>query len=211
MSVWAGFVELLQAGLFYVTQVSGGSLAVGIIMFSLAVRLALYPLTYRLARQSYAHSRRLAAVRPELDRLRERYANDAARLARETVAAYRRRGLSLVDKKTLLGGLVQLPVVVGMYSVIRRALDLGNAGRFLWIANIARPDVLLAASVSLLTLTVVMLSPQLAQQGNRWLVLIPAVMTFLVMLKVSAGLGLYWAASSAVGGIQAVMVRRSSR
>ncbi|KPJ90590.1 MAG: hypothetical protein AMS18_10475 [Gemmatimonas sp. SG8_17] len=211
MTAWAGLIELLQAGLFCATQVFGGSLAVGIIVFSLAVRLALYPLTYFLARQGYAHSLQLAAARPEIDRLRQRYADDPVALARETVATYRRRGLSLVDKRTLLGGLVQLPVVVGMYSVIRRALELGNAGRFLWVANIARPDALMALAVSLLTLAVVMLSPSVVQQNGRWLALIPAAMTFLVMLKLSAGLGLYWAASSTVAGLQAVMVRRSNR
>ncbi len=46
MGIWATFIELLQAGLFFLTQVSGGSLAVGIIALSLTVRLALFPLTY---------------------------------------------------------------------------------------------------------------------------------------------------------------------
>jgi YidC/Oxa1 family membrane protein insertase len=211
MAVWTGFIELLRLGLFYGTQVSGGSLAGGIIVLSLAVRLALYPLTYSLARRGHTRAVRLAEAKPELERLRTRHRNDPARLAQETMALYRRRGLSLVDKNTLLGGLVQLPVVMGMFSVIRRALDASNGARFLWIGNIARPDALLAAAVSLSTFAVLWLSPQVTQHGARWIALISVIMTFGVMLKLNAGVGLYWAASSAVAGVQAVMVRRSDR
>ena len=59
MGIWAGFIELLQAGLFFLTHVSGGNLAVGIVALTLTLRLALFPLTYSLARRSHARSLRL--------------------------------------------------------------------------------------------------------------------------------------------------------
>ena len=211
MGIWAIFIELLQAGLFFLTQVSGGSLAVGIIALSLTVRLALFPLTYSLARRSHQRSLRLAKAQPELKRLQKRYEKDPARLARETMAAYRRHGVNIADGRSLLGGIVQLPVVMGMYTVVRRVLDAGAGGRFLWISNISRPDPILAVFVSLLTFTAVMLGPQMTQQGGRLLIVLPAAVTLLVMIKFSAGLGLYWGASSAIAAIQAVMVRRVTR
>ena len=211
MGIWAGFIELLQAGLFLLTHVSGGSLAVGIITLSLTVRLALFPLTYSLARRAYTRSQQLAKAKPELDRLRKRHGQDPARVARETLAVYRRHGVSMADGKGILGGLVQLPVVMGMYTVVRRVLDAGAGGRFLWISNISRPDPILAVFVSLLTFTALMLGPQMTQQGGRLLIVLPAAVTLLVMLKFSAGLGLYWGASSAVAAVQAVMVRRVTR
>jgi len=211
MGIWAGFIELLQAGLFFLTHVSGGNLAVGIVALTLMLRLALFPLTYILARRFHARSLRLAKAQPELTRLRKRHERDPARLARETMAAYRRHGVNFADGRGLLGGLVQFPVVAGMYTVVRRALDAGAGGRFLWISNISRPDPILAASVSLLTFTAVLLGPQMTQQGGRLLIVLPAAVTLLVMLKFSAGLGLYWGASSAVATIQAVMVRRATR
>jgi YidC/Oxa1 family membrane protein insertase len=210
MGIWAGFIELLQAGLFFLTHVSGGSLAFGIIALSLTVRLALFPLTYRLACRARARSLRLAKAEPELKRLRKRYEKDPARLFQETMAVHRRHGVSMADGRSMLGGLVQLPVVMGMYTVVRRALDAAAGGRFLWISNIARPDPILAVFVSLLTLTAVMLGPQITQQGGRWIMVLPAVATLFVMLKFSAGLGLYWGASSAVAVVQAAMVRRKT-
>lgn len=210
MGIWATFIELLQAGLFFLTQVSGGSLAVGIIALSLTVRLALFPLTYRLACRARARSLRLAKAEPELKRLRKRYEKDPARLFQETMAVQRRHGVSMADGKSMLGGLVQIPVVMGMYTVVRRALEATAGGRFLWISNISRPDPILAVFVSLITLTAVMLGPQLTQQGGRWLMVLPAVATLFVMLKFSAGLGLYWGASSAVAVVQAALVRRKT-
>lgn len=47
-------------------------------------------------------------------------------------------------------------------------------------------------------------------QGRTFLVLFPAVMMFLVLLRLSAGIGLYWAASNAVGLIQAAIIRREA-
>jgi YidC/Oxa1 family membrane protein insertase len=210
MGIWAGFIELLQAGLFLLTHLSGGSLAVGIIALSLTVRIALFPLTYRLARRSYARSLRLAKVQPELKRLQKRHEDDPARLARETMAAYRRHGVSIADGKGVLGGLVQLPVVMGMFTVVRRVLEGSAGGRFLWIANISRPDPLLAVFVALLTATGLMLGPQLTQHGGRWLVVLPAALTLVFMLKFSAGLGLYWGASSVVAVVQGALVRRAA-
>jgi YidC/Oxa1 family membrane protein insertase len=210
MAIWVGFIELLQTGLFVLTQVGGGNLAVGIIGLSLVSRLALFPLTYGLARRSQARSQRLAAAQPELERLRKRYEKDPARLARETMAAYRRHGVGIADGKGLLGGLVQLPIVAGMYTVVRRALESGAGGRFLWISNISRPDPLLAALVALLTATVMMLGPQVSQVGGRLMLLLPAAVMFLVLLKFSAGLGLYWGTSTAVGVVQALLVRRAT-
>ena len=207
MGIWASFIELLQAGLFFFTHLSGGSLALGILGLSLTVRLALFPLTLKLARRSYARSLRLAKMQPELKRLRKRYEKKPERLMQETMALHKRHGLGLADGQALLGGLAQLPFVAGMYTVVRRALEAGVGGRFLWISNIARPDPVLAVFVALLTPTSLMLGPQIAQQGGRWLLVLPAAITLIVMLKFSAGLGLYWGASSAVATVQAILVR----
>jgi membrane protein insertase Oxa1/YidC/SpoIIIJ len=39
--------------------------------------------------------------------------------------------------------------------------------------------------------------------------LLPALVTMVVLWKMSAGVGLYWGLSSAVGAAQSVMTRRS--
>lgn len=206
MGMWSAFVELLQAVLGTATQVFGGNLAAGIIAASLTLRLALLPLTYRMARASQRRAALLRELQPELQRLQARYRKDPTRLMTEQQALFRRHGLSLVDGRSLLGGLVQTPIVLGMYTAVRHAIAGTAGGRFLWIQNITRPDPLLAVLVASLTYAMMQLSPQLHQQGSQWLVLVPAVITFVFLLKLSAGFGLYWGASTLVGTAQNLML-----
>ena len=66
MTIWAGFVDALEALLFILTQAFGGNLAWAIVAFSLSVRVALLPLTYRIAREAQSEWRKAArtAARP---------------------------------------------------------------------------------------------------------------------------------------------------
>lgn len=208
MDPWALFLDLLQAGLFAAMQACGGNLAGGIIMMSLAVRLTLLPLTYAIARRALRRAAVLRELQPELTRLRHRYQADPSRLAAEHARLLRQHGLSLVDGRSMLGAFLQLPFVGGMYSVVRGALASGNGGRFLWIQNIARPDAMLGFMVAALTYVVALLSPHLQQQSSRVWMVVPAVLTFAVLLRLSAGLGLYWGASSAIAVVEALLLRR---
>jgi membrane protein insertase Oxa1/YidC/SpoIIIJ len=114
----------------------------------------------------------------------------------------------MVDARGLLCTLVQAPVVIGMYSAVRRAMRAATGGRFLWIPNITRPDVVLATLVAALTGVAMALAPHARAQPTRLLLLMPAALTFLVLMKMSAAYGLYWGASSVVSTVQALLLRR---
>jgi YidC/Oxa1 family membrane protein insertase len=209
MAIWTLFVEFLQSVLFTATQVCGGNLAVGIIVAGLALRVALFPLTYRMARESRRRALLMSKLQPEIVRLRKRHKDGPGALMTAQTALFNRHGLKLFDGRSLLGGLVQTPFALGMYTVVRRALSVANPGRFLWIPNIGRPDVLLAVGVSLLTYAAVSLGAHVGPHASRALLVIPALITLLALFKFSAGLGLYWGASSAVGVVQGIMLRRA--
>lgn len=209
MGMWSAFVDLLQAVLGTATQVFGGNLAAGIIAVSLTLRVALLPLTYPMARATQRRSALLKQIEPELKLLRERFSKDPSRLMAEHSAVFRRHGLSVVDGRSLLGGLVQTPIVLGMYSAVRHALAAAAGGRFLWIQNITRPDALLALLVATMTFTMMQLSPQLQTGSSRLVVVLPTILTFMILLKLGAGFGLYWGASTLVGTVQNLMLRRA--
>jgi len=209
MAIWTLFVEFLQSVLFTATQVCGGNLGVGIIAAGLALRLALFPLTYRMARESRRRALLMSELQPEIVRLRKRHKDDPAALMTAQTALFNRHGLKLFDGRSLLGGVAQMPLMLGMYTVVRRALSVANPGRFLWIPNIGRPDVLLAVGVSLLTYAAVSLGAHVGPHASRAMLVLPALFTLLALFKFSAGLGLYWGASSAVGVVQGIMLRRA--
>jgi len=209
MAIWTLLVELLQSVLYTATQAFGGNLGVGIIAAGLALRLALFPLTYRMARESRQRALLLSKLQPEIARLRKRHKENPGALVTAQAELFRRRGVKLFDGRSLLGGVVQMPFALGMYTVVRRALSVANPGRFLWIPNIGRPDVMLAVGVSLLTYAMVSLGAHVGPQASRAMLVIPALVTLVALLKFSAGLGLYWGASSAVGVAQGILLRRA--
>src|SRR2546430_4564966 len=87
-----GLADLFRAAIFAAAHVFAGSLGAGIVAVSLGVRLALLPLTIRLARRALAQQAILARLQPELQRLQARYGNDPAARWRRTQALYRRGG-----------------------------------------------------------------------------------------------------------------------
>jgi len=118
------------------------------------------------------------------------------------------RKTSLVFAAGCLGGLVQLPIFVALYSAVRRCAIVG--GRFLWMKDIAKPDVILALIVAAITYRSLLLATPSSTQGRPIVVLIPVIMTLIFLFKMSAGIALYCGVSAGVSLLQTFLVRRSA-
>ena len=120
----------------FITVITGlysifNSAVVAIIVFTILVRLLMYPLNAQQMRSSKA----MQALQPELKKIQEKYKNDREKLSQEQMRLYREAGVNP------LGGclplLIQFPIWIGLYQAINFALaatplqliDLG--GRFL--------------------------------------------------------------------------------
>lgn len=209
MALWSGFVDLLQLCIFGLTHLYGGHLGPAILTFALLARLTLLPLTLRLALRSRAQARAMKRLRPALDALRERWKEDPARLGQETLALYERKQVSPLDPVLLKGSLVQAPLFLGLFKAIRGVLS-GAVGRqpFLWIGNLASPDLFLAmGAAGVVGLGVAVGAPEHAA-GGRALLLVAFLGTFFMLTRLSAGFGLYVGASGIVSLLQGLMVRR---
>lgn len=203
-SLFGQAVGLVRALLELLAAATGGSVGWAVVLVSLALRLALLPLTVRMARRAERQRRLLASLEPQLDRLKRRYEKDPARLGAETLALYRAHGVRPVDGVSIGALLVQLPLVSALYSAIARGLGAGQ--RFLWIADLARPDTVLVAATGVLTFVASRLGPP--EAARPALALFAAGLTVALLWRLSAALGLYWAASTAVGAVQALWLRR---
>ena len=204
-----GLADLFRAAIFAAAHVFAGSLGAGIVAVSLGVRLALLPLTIRLARRALAQQAILARLQPELQRLQARYGNDPAARWQRTQALYRREGLRLFDPVAVLGGLVQLPVLAGVYAAVRQGL--GAASSFLWISNLLRSDVWLALAVALLSALVAYVgrAGRAGQaSGSTTAVWLSAGFVLLAAWRASAALVLSWGAGSLGTLVQGFLLRR---
>jgi YidC/Oxa1 family membrane protein insertase len=98
----------------FLTPVLGGAAVVAaIVLFTVAARLILMPLSLRGLRGQAAAAR----LAPQLQDLRKRYAKQPERLQREMTALYKREGTSMFAGLTPL--LLQWPLLSVMYLLFR--------------------------------------------------------------------------------------------
>ena len=105
-----------------------------IILFTLAVRLATFPLNMQQIKSSKA----MQELQPKMKELQEKYKNDREKLAQEQMAMYKEHGVNP------LGGclpmLVQMPIWFGLYQALIQLSTEGllNQG-FFWLPSLAGP------------------------------------------------------------------------
>lgn len=186
--MWTELVELVRATILAGATLLGGSLGASIIVVSTLARLAFLPMALRSARFARVQQERLAQLKPELERLKKRYAGDPRRLMEETHALHRKHGIRLVTGSALLSLAVQLPLLGALFSAVRTGL--GGGVRFGWLRDLARGDavltVLVCAAAGLATLT----AP--VTPGT------PVAPRAMAVVVVAGTLVFLWSASSAV-------------
>ena len=197
--------NILVAVLTHLVQWFGGSLGWAVLTLSLGIRLALLPLTIRISRRMMRNQQIARTLQPELDEIKKRFEKKPELIFGEMQKVYKKHGFSPFDLPAMLGSFVQLPVFAFMYRAIRDAATSGGA--FLWIRNLASPDAWLTLAVLALTGAAAYFMPNLSESAKTTLILIQIAVTFFIVWKLAAGLGLYWVASSSVGLFQNLWLR----
>jgi YidC/Oxa1 family membrane protein insertase len=204
---WNNLVGGLATLLCMLSQLYGGNLGMAILTVSVIVRLALLPLTLRMARHAHAQQKLLFKLKDEIARLRKKHKADPQRLASETAELYRKHGVRPLGKGNLTGSLVQFVVGAGLYSAIRR--NLCSGGRFLWIRNLSQPDAFLVLLTGAITFVASAIGQHMPEQNRMLTNVIPAIMTVVLAWRLSSAVVLYWAASAATNGLQGLILRRA--
>jgi YidC/Oxa1 family membrane protein insertase len=203
---WSLIVGGVRALVFAAAHLCGNSVGSGILAVSVAVRLALLPLTLRTARHARAHQARIEVLKPELERLQRVHGTDRAGLAEATLQLYRRHGIGMLPRGTVVSTLIQLPIGAALYQAFAKGL--GPRLGFLWIGDLARPDVVLAGAAASLAGLAAGLG---TTSSNRSAVAVSATITFFIAWRLSASVALYWIASSGVGAVEALLLRRGPK
>jgi YidC/Oxa1 family membrane protein insertase len=197
--------DTIIALLASLTHSLSGSLGCAIIVLSLGIRVALLPLTIKLARRARRNQEIMRILQPEIEQLKKRFERKPERLFQEMRQLYQKHDCNPFDLPTLVGSFIQLPVFGILYSSIRSSL--GSSSAFLWIKSLASPDFLLTLVILSLTGVSAYLMPSASAQMRSTLIVVQIIVTFFIVWKLAAGLGLYWASSSLVGLFQTVWLR----
>ena len=104
-----------------------------ILMLTLLVKLILYPLTYRMI---YSQSK-MTALKPEIDRLKERHGDDQQKVQMETMKMYREFGVNPLG--ACFPMLLQLPIWFALYRFFPASIEFRQA-KFLWADDLSSYD-----------------------------------------------------------------------
>lgn len=212
MPGWDLLVDALRQLIFALAHQMDGSLGASIAIVGAVARVLLLPLTVRAALAARDHQARVLQLKPKLDALRTRYAAKPGELAAQTAALYRENDITMLPNGTFITALVQIPLGAAIYQAVRTGLTAGT--RFLWVSDLTRPDWALTALTGVLAALGVGLTGATQPAGTTAgistyaMAVVSGLLTIVFAVKLASGIGIYWAASSAVGVLQPVIVRR---
>lgn len=217
--------------LLFLYRILGGNVVLSIVVFTVLVRLAIYPLTLKQQRSTKA----MQELQPELKKLQEKHKNDRERLAQAQWELYRQHGVNpMAGCLTLI---IQLPIMLALYRAIIATLaatplellqiseriwvpelssEIPLRNQFLWL-NLGQPDPFYILPILVVVTTWLqqkLLMPDTSSSGSgdkaadqaanmsRQMMMIMPIMFGIFALSFASGLSIYFIASNLIGIVQ---------
>jgi len=116
--MWDSFISLMINILLYIYAFVGQNFGVAIILFTILIRLVLYPLNAQQVKQTKAMQD--MQENKKWKAIQKKYKDDREKLAQEQMALYKELGVNPFG--SCLPTLIQFPIIIGLYQAIIRAL-----------------------------------------------------------------------------------------
>ncbi len=107
-----------------------------IVLFSIIIKVLLHPLT----RTSMRSMRKLQALQPMMNEIREKYKGDTEKMGQAQMNLYKEYGIN--PASGCLPLLLQMPILFALYQVFRATIGLRQAGFVWWIRDLSIPDTI---------------------------------------------------------------------
>lgn len=204
------YQPFLNALVFIYNTIGFRDLGVSILLLTILVRFALYPLFQKILRQQKV----MQTMQPEIKKVQKEFANDRVKQAEALMALYAKYEISPAGPFVLL--LVQIPILIGLYQVF---INIFKPGEMDYLYSfVARPQMLNEIAFGLLdlknTYMMLVLLAALAQfwQGRQtmtagnsqpaFLVWIGPLFTLLILSRLPSAIALYWIATTLFSVVQ---------
>ena len=129
------FAKLLLSGMNLLHDMTGLGYGWVIVLITILIRLAFWPLTAKSTRSM----KKMQALGPEIAALKEKYKDDMQKFGEKQMELWKKNGVNPMSGCFPM--LVQMPVFMGFFTMIRSAIELRGAS-FLWAADLSKPDTL---------------------------------------------------------------------
>lgn len=204
-NIFSPIVQVLGAVLLYFHQQLSLPWWLAIVLLTVVVRTLLFPLTVRQVRSMRA----MQELRPELDKIRNKYKDNRQKQQEEQMKLFQER------KVNPLGGclpiLLQMPIIIGIFYAVREfgGDPLRNippeypsfrTGGLFWFQDLSVYDpYLILPILSAVTMLASMeITNKSMEPQQRWLMRLMPIGITVFLWRFPAGLFVYWITSNIV-------------
>ena len=114
-----------------------------LLFFSVFIKILVYPLT----KKSYVSTKKMQAIQPLLNDLREKHKNDQRKFAQAQMALFKEHGVNPLSGCVPI--LLQMPLLFALFTVFRSSIELRGAPFMLWISDLSRPDAVFDLGINI--------------------------------------------------------------
>jgi len=172
-----------------------------IVVLTILVRLALYPLNSA----SFKQMKAMQEIKPEMDSIKEKI-KDKQQQQAAMMELYKKKGVNP------LGGclpvVLQMPIFIGLYAALYLSVELRHANFAGWITDLSAPEkLMITESFGIPVLVILFVISMILQQWStptamdpaqkKMMYIMPVVMGFMFS-SFPAGLTLYWLTSNLI-------------
>ena len=187
-----------------------GNYGLSLIIFTVAIKLAMYPLYSKQIKSTVGMSK----MQPKVQEIQQKYKNDQALMNEKLQELYKQEGFSMYGG--CLPMIIQMVIIMGLFSLLRNPMAYISSEKmllaihesFAWIPDLSQPDKWILPIVAGIATFIAFAFSQTNQPtgGNAaqmkmmtsMMKYVFPVMILLMARSYPAGLAIYWAGSQVV-------------
>jgi len=203
---WGWFLIITQPLFWVLDQFYKllGNFGLAILLLTVAVKLVTFP----IANASAKTMAKMKKVQPQLAALKERFPDDRAKQQQAQMELFKKEGVNPVAG--CLPMLIQIPVFLAFYWVLRDSVELRQAPFIFWINDLSAKDpaYILPAIMAAAMFIQYKINPQVGDPAQQKIFMIMPLAMSVTFAFFPAGLVLYWVTNTVLSILQQWNINR---
>jgi YidC/Oxa1 family membrane protein insertase len=172
------------------------SWGISIVLLTLVVRIAIWP----LYNKSHRAMKRMAKLKPEMDKIKEKHPDDPTKVNQEVMKLYKKYGVNPIGG--CLPMLLQIPIFFGFYRMLQYAVEMRHEPFLWWVQDLSQPDTighimgfpinLLPIIMTLTSFAQMAMMPKTGDKMQQRLMMFMPFMFLIFCYSFASALALYW-------------------
>lgn len=205
------YLPLYNSLIFLYNNAAFHDLGIAIILLTFLVRIVLFPLFYKGARNQLI----MQKLQPELQRIQKDHKDNREKQAQAMMELYKTHKVNPFSSFLLL--FIQLPILIALYRVFMGDFSSINPD-FLGLINLQNKSIVMVGLAALAQyLQGYLALPEIekgreasqAEKMGKKMVFIAPLLTILVLTNLPSAVGLYWLATSVFSIFQQIYINKT--